>query len=337
MPPLAKKPQRQLARQITQAWYDMPAERVAGAIYNYAIALEAQQAQRRWKYHALYRMTTGEEPPVQMGLWASRKASMSSSLSAGRSYLKPHDNLMQNAGSALENRLGTVDPFVEVEPKGVSQEVRQGAKIVTDFIDGIFDSNRYNGMNRLFFRDMYLFGQTYAKVSSIVEDGQPKIIVDRVDPTLILVDEVTFRSAFPTDALEMRPYRRSEAVALFADEDDPDIERAIRMAPALFWSGTGQAADDWIFIVEAIKLPNAAGEPGRKVLCLQNKVISDTKYKRPRFPWAVARWQPASQNFYVNGGAFIMCPYQVEIDGLDQCLRAGIRNNAFTAYLAAEG
>lgn len=284
----------------------------------------------------MYRLVTAEEPPIQMGLWMSRRSATTNSLATGLGYARPYSNCMRNAGSVLENRIGTVEPFVQLEANGVSFETREAVKQVTDFIDGILDSNRYNGLSRLCFRDMFLYGQTYVKASSIVEGGRAKVIIERIDPTLILVDEVSFRSAFPTDALELRPYRRSEAMALFGG-DDPEIERAIRAAPAAFWSGTGQLADDWIFLIEATKLPNAAGEPGRQVLCLQNKVISDVEYTRPRYRWAVGRWEPPSQNFYVNGGAYIACPYQLEINGLDQRIRAGIDHNAFTGFLVPDG
>jgi hypothetical protein len=333
MPPLDKS--KKGDRPFNAAWYELPTERVASAIYNYAIALEAQQAGRRVKYTAMYRLVTGEEPPIQMGLWMSRKSATTSNLGVGHNYAKPYDNIMRNACSVLENRLA-VQPFVQISPGGVSFKVRSGCKLATDFIDGVFDSNRSNGLSRLFFRDMFIYGQTYAKASSIVEDGEPKIIIDRIDPGLVLVDEVSFRSSFPTDALELHPYRRSEAMAEFGLKD-VEIARAIKQAPPLFWSGSGQLADEWILIIEAVKLPNAAGEPGRQVLCLQNKVISDTEYSRPRYRWAVARWEPPSQNFYVNGGAYILSPYQMEINGLDQRIRAGIDSNAFTGFIAPDG
>jgi hypothetical protein len=334
MPPIQSKTAR--PSPISKAWYDQPKDRVASAIYNYAISLEAQQAARRVKYAAMYRLVTGEEPPVQMGLWMSRKSATTNSLGVGLGYSKPYSNIMRNCLGVLENRIGTVEPFVQISPGGVSFKVREACKHVTEFIDGIFDSNRYNGLSRLCFRDMFLYGQTYVKTSSIVEDKQAKVIIERIDPTLILVDEVAFKSAFPTDAVELHPYRRSEAMALFG-RDDPEMERAIRMAPAAFWSGTGHLADEWIFITEATKLPNAAGDPGRHVICLQNKVITDDEYTRPRYRWSVGRWEPPSQNFYVNGGAYIACPYQMDVNGYDQRIRAGIDANAFTGFIIPDG
>jgi hypothetical protein len=328
-PSKAKEP----LRPLVTAWFDQPTEKVASALYSYAIALEARGAQRRIRNSVMYRLVTGEEPPVQFGLWLSRK-SANSVTSLGSNYSRPYSNIMSNACSVLENRIGTTQAISQISPSNVSFDVRSACKQVTDFVDSVRDSNSYFSLSRLGFRDMFLFGMTFIKVSSTL---QKQIKLERVFSDAILVDEISAAFAPPTDLLQVVFMRRSEAWAEFGGKD-ARTDAAIRLAPAAFSTNTAQS-DDWIAAIEGWKLPGEEdGAFGRHTIALQNRVLlDDQKWSRKRFPFAVGRWLPPTMNYFVPGGAFTVAPYQMECNQLDEQIRACIRAAAYPVWLQQDG
>jgi hypothetical protein len=321
-------------RKISIGWWEYKPERTASALYDYALGLEMYQYARRTRNLVMYRLVMGEEPPLQLGLWMSRKAA-STVGGLGSNYTKPYSNVISNACSVLENRIGTLQPFVQLSPQDVSAKVRFACQDATDFIDGTLDMNRYFWTSRVAFKDLFTFGMAFVKVSPSWDEKE--IVIERVLPDEILVDEISAAICPPSNLIQRRYMSRSDVWAMFGGEDER-TDTAIRTAPSAFLNAArSQIADDYVCLLEAWKLPDITGAPGRHVLVLQNRLLVDEPWKRTRFPFAVARWQTAMMNYYTPGGAFIMAPYQMEINTKDERIRACEQAVAYPGWLAQSG
>jgi len=319
-------------RRVSLGWWEFPPERTASALYDYALGLEMYQYSRRARNLIMYRLVMEEEPPLQLGLWMSRKAA---SGVRGADYIKPYDNIIANACSVLENRIGTVKPFVQLSPQDVSFEVRQACKDATEAIDATLDNNRYFYTSQVCFKDLFTFGMCFVKVSASWD--KKEVIVERVLPDEILVDEISAAIAPPETLVQRRYMSRSNVWAMFGGKYDR-TDAAIRTAPSCFLSGAQtNVIDDYLCLLEAWKLPDVTGKPGRHVLALQNRLLVDEKWTRLRFPFAVGRWQTGIMNYYTPGGAKKMAPAQIDLNERDERIRACERAAAYPGWLAQTG
>jgi hypothetical protein len=304
---MGKQPARDM-RLPMRPWYAYESGRVAQQLYSWAVANEYFCYRRRYRNMTLYRLATGEEPPVTMGLWMSQRIA-TSMYNFDSEFRYPHRNVIHAACDTLENRIGTVRPFVQTQPRSVDFETRENCRTVDRYVDKLLDENRYYDTQRVVFRDMFIWGMGIVKVS--VLDG--KVAIERCIPDEILVDETATVIAPPRFMVQRRYTSRWDAMEEFGDTDEG--QTAIRNAPPAFLGMAGIRYDyDMISLMEGWALPGLDGSPGRHVLCTQNHAMVDEPWTRDGFPFAVARWSPASMGWRSTGGAFHMAPVQLEIN-----------------------
>lgn len=322
---------------INKAWFELEPERIPQGLYSYVMGQELYTYGRRVKNSVMYRLVTGEDPPISLGMWLSRKA-MTSASSYGGNYTKPYSNIIANGGSVLENRVGTVVPFVTVEPNDVSFEVRSACQDATAYVDSVYDQNRFAEMCRLGFRDKFTWGNRFAKVNEAEKGAACPIAIRRVLPDQIVVDEVACAAGVPPSNMVEKVFiARADAWAAYSGRD-PKIDAAIRSAPTVFQNQYLTAAyNDFICVMEGYSLPGESG-PGIHVLCLQNVHLRDPKpWTRSRFPYAQERWEPQMLGYFSTGGAYKMSPYQMQVNNLTEQINACIRAVAYPRWLTMKG
>jgi hypothetical protein len=326
---------------IGMAWFDYPEDKIPMALQNYAIGMEIYGYGRRTKNSVMYRLVTGEDPPITLGMWMSRKAATASS-GFGSNYTKPYSNIISNGCSVLENRIGTVVPFVQVEPTDVSFEVRSACFDLTLGLDAIFDQNNFRAQCRLGFRDKFTWGMRVSKVTP--DENEKQVKISRILIDNLIIDEISAAAGLPdTNIVERVFMSRSNAFAAWGGKD-PKIDAAIRSAPTVFVNNYMSAVqNDFIAVLEGYALPQPQGDdredkPGLHVLCLNNVHLRPPKaWKRKRLPYAVERWEPQQMGFYSPGGAFKMSPYQMQVSNLTEQINAAIRAVAYPRWLAQKG
>lgn len=322
---------------VNKAWFETPEERIPQALYSYVMGQELYTYGRRVKNSVMYRLVTGEDPPISLGMWLSRKA-MTSASSYGGSYTKPYSNIIANGCSVLENRIGTVVPFVTVQPNDVSFEVRSACQDATVYLDAVFDQNRFNEINRLGFRDKFTWGNRVVKVAEAAKGADCPISLRRVLADQIVVDEVACAAGVPPSNMVEKVFiSRADAWAAYSGVDDK-IDAAIRSAPSVFQNQYLTAAyNDFICVMEGYSLPSEEGA-GIHVLCLQNVHLRPPKkWTRSRFPYAFGRWAPQMLGFFSPGGAYAMSPYQMQVNNLTEQINACIRAVAYPRWLTMKG
>ncbi len=327
---------------IGKAWFEIEEQRIPQALYSYALGMELYTYGRRVKNSVMYRLVTGEDPPITLGMWMSRKAATAASGYGGQ-YTKPYSNIIANGCSVLENRIGTVVPFVTVEPNDVSAEVRFACQDATAYIDAVFDQNKFDRMCRVGFRDKFTWGMRVIKVDAAPDGADCPIRIQRVLPDEVIVDEVACATGLPPSNLVQRVYiARSDVWAAYGGKD-PRIDSAIRSAPQAFLNQyLTSTYNDFICILEGWALPSPDGKggltPGKNVLCLQNIHLRPPKaWNRNRFPFVFETWEPQMLGFFSPGGAYKMSPYQMQVNNLTEQINANVRAVAYPRFLTMKG
>lgn len=316
-------------------WWEKQDSQIAGALYSWALGVEYFTYKRRVRNMTLYRLTTGEEPPLSMGLWMSKRVAQTVT-TFGSNYLHPHRNVIRNACDVLENRIGTIRPFIEISPNDVSFKIRDACKDETDLIDTVFDEKKVYGTTRMCFRDAFMWGMCFVYVDA--NDEGDDVVIQRIPVDDIIIDEVAAAVTAPSCMGMRRFISRNDAWGTWGGISR-EIDAAIRNAPAaIVSSGVAGAsmAHDMICPIQAWKLPSAGG-PGMRVLTLGNALIAKTPYTRKRFPFAIGRWQPQTMGYFSVGCAYDMSPAQMEINIKWEHIRACERAMAWPGWLVAKG
>ncbi len=325
---------------IGKAWFQYDEDKIPNALMQYAIGMEMWSYGRRVKNSVMYRLVTGEDPPITLGMWLSRKVAAAAS-GFSSNYTKPYSNIISNACSVLENRIGTVVPFVQVLPSDVSFRVRNACEDLTFALDAIFDENRFSEQCRVGFRDKFTWGMRVTKVIENEERTQP--IISRVLIDNMIVDEVSCAAGTPpNNIVERRFMPRSDVWAAWGGQKGPEgakIDAAIRGAPAAFINNfLTNVSQDFVCVLEGYSLPDIEGKPGISVLCLGPVHLRPPKpWTRKRFPYAIDRWTPQMMGYFSPGGAFVMSPYQMQVNNLTEQINACIRAMAYPRWLVMEG
>lgn len=315
-------------------WYQQPEEKIAAALYAWALGTEYYCYRRRMRNTTLYRMATGEDPPLTLGMWMSKKVA-NTVAGYGSNYNFPRRNVIYSACDTLENRLGTTRPFVQTTPRETSFKVRSLCRDVDAFLDGQFTSLKIYDLTRMIFRDAFIWGMGFLKVTA--DENGKDIIAERVMPDEILVDELATVVAPPRFMAQRRYVSRYDAMAAWGDLS-ADIARAIRMAPSAFIGVSNASSScDMICLLEGWKLPDADGGGGLHCLTVANTCITYEGWKHNRFPFAIARWSPQTMGFWSTGGAFAMSPAQNEINVKWEQILDAQRAVAYPRWLAQKG
>ena len=202
---------------------------------------------------------------------------------------------------AIGARIATNKPKPTAITKRGSFTLRQQAKKLDYYLQGIFSREKAYILGRECFRDGMVFADGLCKVSGIAEKVNGKLVgrvaFERVPPWEVFCDKLegfyNGPSTGPRNLYQIHSVDRGVLMQLF-----PDDAEKIRKAPAEpivdYHSGFNRHAkllNDRVDIVEAWHLPSGRGAgDGRHILAMGKLTLNDTEWKHNRFPFAHIRW-----------------------------------------------
>lgn len=331
-------PPKSLASLPRVAWWDKPeGPEAARALYSQGQSLELVDYGRRYRDALLYRLVTGDESPDCFSYWLSGRVGPALSGLNLANYQEPAINIIASALEVFENRIGTLRPFVQVKPNGADIATRMACRQAEHYIDALFDEVRLYDTTRGAFRDGGTWGTAFIKVSA--DADKKKLVVERVLRDEILVAPDAARMGKPGALIQRRYISRSDAEATYVDtaptNERDAIASAIRTAPKAFagnfWS-SGGTQDEQIALLEGWKLPGPNGDPGVRVLALNNYELDREDWKRDHFPFGVFRWTPNSVGFWGGSLARAMLPYQVKVNKWEERIDANGDRMAYSGW-----
>lgn len=196
------------------------------------------------------------------------------------------------------------------------------AKLLTQYIDGLFDACRIYDVAQRVFVDACVFGTGAMKV--YVEDN--RICVERVFIDDVIVDEQEGIYGEPRQITQRTWIARERLVEMF-----PEHAEAIRAAVAESRGRTEAFAADQLRVYESWHLPSgptkgedgkARKHDGRHAIAIKGLTLFAEPWERDWFPILFMRWAPALMGFFGTGIAEELTGIQWEINKLLRTIQA---------------
>ena len=160
-----------------------------------------------------------------------------------------------------------------------------------------------------------------------------EIIVERVFPDEIVVDDVEGRYANPRSLYQYKEVDRGVLAAQHPGKKG-EIYEAGKMRDSDSWRTPHSAP---VGVLEAWYLPSRKGATdGRHVICIDGCKLLDEKWEDEDFPFAVFRWNPRPLGYYGQGICEILKDVQIEINYLLQKIQRHL-NLATTKIFMEKG
>ena len=297
------------------------------AIWALAQHLDVYDSSRRYDAAAFYRLATSHELPFES--YGLSRVSAESSTPDFSLFERPTHNVIAEGLDTLTAHVGRNRPWVKVVTNGADGKVRKRARNRSRFFDGwAMEVNLYE-YTRDCFRDMLMFGDAFALISSIGH----KITIDRVLGTQLLVDPTEARFGKPRTLIRMVAIPRDTLLSLYPDHAD-----AIKGAE-LIQTGSPQLGETpMTAVLEVWKLPPVNEEKGgRHMITISNAALDDEEWNRPTFPLARLSFTTPTAGYWSTGMVEDLTGYQLEINRLSDVITTMQKTMASPKWLAHTG
>lgn len=199
-------------------------------------------------------------------------------------------------------------PLFLTEKGNAKQQKR--AKKLTQYMDGMFISNKVYARGKECFRDAAIFGTGPLKIFE--KDGQ--IAYERTFIDEIVVDDLDGRLGKPRQMHHCQIIHREILKEMFAE--GTELTTAIAQADAESRPNKS-GITELIEVIESWHLPSSPdAKDGRHTICIKNKTLLDEPWKHSFFPFAFMRWSDPILGFYGEGLVSELIGIQLEINML---------------------
>ena len=178
---------------------------------------------------------------------------------------------------------------------GGSWSLRRRAKRLDKFVLGEFHRNNVYALTEQAFSDAL-----WADIGIVKVHGRQRVLIERVFPGEILVDE---QGALTSPPRTLYHVKDIPAEVLKADypEHEQRINDAVARRGLIGYGGerSSLVATDLITVYEAYHLPSKVGaDDGRLVIAIETGSLYDDQWDDDRFPFAFAYWTQLPIGFY---------------------------------------
>lgn len=324
MPAAAIKPSGQLEN---SRWWNADPGMLPHVLSGWAAHLEAYDAERRARNLIYARLATNRDLPNIYGLSIARSNTMPIDLS---DWKAPVFNVCGSSIETLVNKVGRNKPWVLFLTDGGDFSARMAGKKRSRFVDGVFHETNTYRLTRQMCQDACTYGDGLIKAYPSAD--RKSIVHDIVIPDELLVDpwDSMYFGKWPRSLIHRTFMSRTELLSTYGD--DSEVAFAIETAPGSYqgpmWNeplGTA-GSSAMVAVIEAWKLPEPDGTPGRHVLIIADRIaLVDEKYTRNRYPFAKMTCISAGRGFWNIGIPEILGPFQSNINRtqatIDDCQR----------------
>lgn len=306
----------------TAYWHRETPEDIAKAVFSVVDSLESDQKWREesYKRYASYykdKQVSGFEP----GKWRFGNGTSIFGLDdAPLSY-----NVIRSTTDTVAAKITLQRPLAKFLTSHASVVLQQQARQLERFCWATMSNCDAFVAAGEAFRDCCLYGLGVLKVRE--EDG--RIIVERVHPIDIIVDDAAAMDGKPRSMFQRSYADRETLCALF-----PEAVDAIEMAQSA--AGHDGIDRDLVKVCEAWHLPRGK-EKGRHVVCVAHATLLDEEWHTQRFPFAFLRWSNDLAGFHGCGLAEELEGLQVEINETLNKIRANMALLAVPFFLVPVG
>tara|TARA_R110002126_G_scaffold172712_8_gene321523 strand:- start:1330 stop:3207 length:1878 start_codon:yes stop_codon:yes gene_type:complete len=207
-------------------------------------------------------------------------------------------NLVKSCIDTAASKIAKARPKPQFLTSGGDYALREQAKDLTKYIEGVFYSCDYYSVASRAFIDGCVFGT--GAIKFYPSKGQIKC--ERVIPEEIKVDDNDGLYGKPKSMYQTKQLSRSSMVDKY-----PDYEFAINSAAA---STSASSNVDLIQVIEAWH----RGPTGSHTICIENATLFSEKWDKDYFPFVFYRWSDRLTGFFGQGLSEELVGTQLEIN-----------------------
>lgn len=218
-------------------------------------------------------------------------------------------NVVKSCVDAATNKIAQNKPRPMFLTEKGNFSLKQKAKKLTQYLDGMFDElNLYHHAQRVFV-DACVFGTGALKV--FIDPQTYSVKAERVFIDEIVVDDVEGKNGQPRQIFQKKTFARE----LLLDQFPKFAEQIKACASSLTGEYASQSTADEVAVVEAWHLPSGPNaKDGKHVIAIENQVLFQEDYQDDCFPFVFFRWSERLLGFFGSGLAFELIGIQREIN-----------------------
>lgn len=230
-------------------------------------------------------------------------------------------NVIKSCCDTITAKIAKNKPRPYFLTDGGDYSLQKKAKLLTQFVDGMFYKTDVYKLGPKIFLDATVFG---LGVMKIYEKDDPDIFAERVLPAEILFDDAEAFYGYPRQMHQVKYIDRSVLEGMFP-EKKTEIEnankRSNRTSP-----GIALNLADQIPVIESWHLKGSNdSKDGRHMISIDNAVLFDEDYDKPYFPFVFLKWSDRLMGFRGTGLAEELTGIQLEINRLLKTIQLSMR------------
>jgi hypothetical protein len=218
-------------------------------------------------------------------------------------------NVVQSCIDTLASKIGASRPRPQFLTSDGEWELKQRAKQLDKFVEGIFYECKIYEEARKVFIDAAILGTGFLK---IYEDNG-RVRLERVFPSEIVVDQQSTVTSDPR-SMQQKKWVPLEVLKRMYPKHKKHLEL---ISGETIIEGTKSIDTDLVEVTEAWHLPSGEGAgDGRHVICTDDITLFDEEWTFDYFPFVVLRWTPQPFGWLGQGLSEQLAGIQQEIDKL---------------------
>lgn len=230
-------------------------------------------------------------------------------------------NVIQSAINTLHSKICKRREKVRFLTNGGDWESQRQAQKADRFMYGLFMAARVHEVNMKQTLDSYWSGSGFVQVHHAIKNGKICLLVDRIHPAEIVVDQSECETSEPRTMRRVRAVDKELLRRKF-----PDLEARIDLLEMKQTAGY-DAISGKVLVAESWHLPDDKGQGGKHILAIENAVLHVEDFHDYAFPIIKQDYLWAPFGYYGIGIAELLTTHQKELDALveyrQQCLKRG--------------
>jgi len=200
-------------------------------------------------------------------------------------------NVVKSCVDSVVAKISKNKPRAKFTTNGASYVQQQRAQKLTEYVDGLFYASDAYKHGQRAFKDACVFGTGFIK--TFREPGSTRLLVERVLPTEIVVDQADGVYATPSCLFQRKNANRDALLEAFPERAD-DINACASLPHTVLSSA------DQVQLIEAWRLP-MGDNPGKHAVCIENAALFEEDWDHDFFPFVRIVWTEKLAGYFGMG------------------------------------
>jgi len=218
-------------------------------------------------------------------------------------------NVVKSCTDTAASKIAKNKPKPLFLTKDGDYNLKNKAKLLTQYVEGMFDNMDIYRVAQKVFIDACVFGTGALKF--YIDPASLEIKAERVFIDEIIVDDVEGMYSSPRQLHQRKYYSRDVLLGMFPKHK----EHIMNATASLSGETATQSTADNVVVIESWHLPSSKeAKDGRHIIAIDNCTLVLEDYEKDHFPFVFFRWTDKLVGFWGMGLAEELIGIQLEIN-----------------------